>query len=320
MVLLDGHGSGGQVAGRDDNSGTGDNARLSAVFLASGRYTIEATTATAEATGAYRLVVAADFAPQSGDLPAAVTATVGLTAKHRFDYKPHDATVTVQSVSPEGLTATVAALHGSAVVDLTPDKAVTTTVTLAFTASGHTGTETITVTSYCAAGFRAGPDGTCQPLTPELDESCFQTLPEGRADTFGRQWRTVVTRDLYAQDCDSVSVAGRTAGYFRFDIPADETSRSSYGLQIDFMLPANAHPMSWSPKACTSSSTAPVSRYSIRWPLGVRDPTRRSHVRRHDRHPIRTRASDMASHRPGRRRLPARTTRPILRDPAADGR
>ncbi len=267
VVLLDGHGSGGQVAGRDDNSGTGDNARLSEVFLASGRYTIEATTATAEATGGYRLMVAADFAPQSDDLPATVTATVGLTAKHRFDYRPHDATVTVQSVSPQGLTAAVTALHGSAVVDLTPDKALTTTVTLAFTASGHTGTETITVTSYCQTGYRASPDGTCQPLTPELDESCFQTLPEGRTDTFGRQWRNVVTRDLYAQDCDSVSVTGKTAGYFRFDIPADETSRSSYGLQIDFMLPANAHPIGIALRPGPRAVLPELS--VIVWPLGT---------------------------------------------------
>ena len=117
-----------------------------------------------------------------------MTATVGLTAKHRFDYRPHDATVTVQSVSPEGLTAAVTALHGSAVVDLTPDKALTTTVTLAFTASRHTSTDTITVTSYCAAGFRASPDGTCQALSQELDDACIQDIPAENA--WGSRIRT----------------------------------------------------------------------------------------------------------------------------------
>ncbi|WP_419554929.1 hypothetical protein [Candidatus Poriferisodalis sp.] len=74
VVLLDGHVSGGQALRGDDNSGTGDKARLSEVLLAAGRYTIEATAAAGD-TGGYRLVVAVDFALHSDELPAAVTAS-----------------------------------------------------------------------------------------------------------------------------------------------------------------------------------------------------------------------------------------------------
>ncbi|WP_419853862.1 hypothetical protein [Candidatus Poriferisodalis sp.] len=263
LLLLDGHGSGGAVL-HSHNNLHGDATQLDGIRLTAGTYTVEATTALSNSTGGYRLTVEGDFAVQSDDLPATLTATVGQTSRVEIDYAPSDAAVTVQSVSPRGLNAAVSAGDGSVDVDVTPDKALTTTITLAFTASGHTSTDTITVTSYCQTGSRPGPDGTCQPLTPTLDAGCFASMPNGR--DLGRRWRRVVTRELYVQDCDSVSVAGRTAGYFLFDIPAEETSRSSYGLQIDFMLPPNAHPIGTvnrpGPRAVLPQLSVVV------WPLG----------------------------------------------------
>ena len=175
LLLLDGHGSGGEVL-ESHNNLRGDATELDEVYLAAGDYTVEATTALSNATGGYRIDIDGDFAAQSDELPATVTAAVGLTAKHRFDYLPQDATVSVQSVSPVGLSASVTAAHGSAVVELTPDKARTSTVTVAFTASGHTSTHRITVTGYCQTGYRASPDGTCLPLTTTLDESCMSDI------------------------------------------------------------------------------------------------------------------------------------------------
>ena len=264
LLLLSGHGSGGTVL-HSHNNPHGNATGLDDIYLTAGDYTAEATTALPNSIGGYRIAIAADFAVQSDDLPAAADATVGRVSSVEINYRPADATVAVQSVTPRELAATVTASNGTAEVKLTPRKARTITVTLAFTASGHTSTDTITVTAYCQTGYRPSPDGTCQPLMPELDESCFQNLPSGRE--FGRQWRKVVTRDLYMQDCDSVSASGKTAGYFRFEIPADETSRSTYGLQIDFMLPANATPIGIVPRP-GPRPVLPELSVNV-WPLGA---------------------------------------------------
>ena len=242
LLLLGGNGSGGAVL-HSHNNLSGDATQLGDVYLAAGDYTIEATTALPDATGGYRIAVEGDFAVQSDELPAAVTATVGQTAKARFDYLPHDATVTVQSVSPQGLTASVTALHGSAAVDLTPDKATTTTVTLAFTASGHTSTQKVTVNASCAAGYRALQDGACQPLAPELDESCFQSFSRGRTNSFGRQWRETVVARVYENQCASVSRTGRVAAYYVFSVPSDATSRATYEVELDLYVRVDEPPI-----------------------------------------------------------------------------
>ena len=242
LLLLGGHGSGGTVL-HSHNNLRGDATQLDDVYLTAGDYTIEATTALPDATGGYRVAVEGDFAVQSDELPATVTATVGQTARARFDYLPHDAAVTVRSVSPQGLTASVTALHGSAAVDLTPDKATTTTVTLAFTASGHTSTQTVTVTSSCQTGFRASPEGTCVPLAPELDESCFQSFSGGRTNSFGRQWRETVVARVYESQCASVSRTGRVAAYYVFSVPSEATSRATYEVELDLYVRVDEPPI-----------------------------------------------------------------------------
>ncbi|MYA83174.1 MAG: hypothetical protein F4155_07890 [Acidimicrobiales bacterium] len=240
LLLLKGHGSGG-TALHSHNNLRGDATKLDDVILTAGDYTIEVTTALPDAAGGYRLRAEADFAVQSDELPDTVTATVGQTAKHRFDYLPYDATVTVQSINPVGLTASVTALHGSAAVDLKPDKARTTAITLAFTASGHTSTQQIVVNATCAPGYRPLQDGTCQPLTPTLDESCFASLPNGRG--FGRRWGETVVAHIYQNQCDSASKAGRLAEYYRFSVSSDVTSRSTYEIEFDLYVRVDEPPI-----------------------------------------------------------------------------
>ncbi|WP_420624131.1 hypothetical protein [Candidatus Poriferisodalis sp.] len=105
-----------------------------------------------------------------------MTATVRQASRVRFEYLPADATVTVGPISHEGLAASVTALYGSAAVDLTPDKARTSTVAVAFTASEHVSTGQITVTAGCQTGYRSSPDGTCQALSQELPDSFNRRL------------------------------------------------------------------------------------------------------------------------------------------------
>ena len=240
LQLLRGHGSDGAVL-HSHNNLVGDATRLDDIYLAAGDYTVETTTALPNSTGGYRVTVEGDFAVQSDGLPLTVTATVDQTASASFDYRPIEATVTVQSVSPEGLEATVAGSGLRAALALTPDKARITTVTLAFTASGHTSTKTVTVTSYCQTGFRPSPDGTCQPLTPQLGTSCFQTISDGR--TWGkRRGATVTLESLFGGACASVSISGKTAKYQAFDVLGSTTSRSSYDVTIELETTRDAQP------------------------------------------------------------------------------
>ena len=81
LILLEGHsGDGtGAVLGRDDDSGTGRNSRLSGVELAPGDYTVEATTDKYLRTGDYDLTI--DAAPGAG---AACTGDLGILAAGRY--------------------------------------------------------------------------------------------------------------------------------------------------------------------------------------------------------------------------------------------
>ncbi|MDE2894439.1 MAG: hypothetical protein OXN87_03455, partial [Chloroflexota bacterium] len=81
LILLKGHsGDGtGTVAGRDDDSGTGTNSRLSSIKLAPGDYSVEATTDKYRRTGDYDLTI--DAAPGAG---AACTGDLGILAAGRY--------------------------------------------------------------------------------------------------------------------------------------------------------------------------------------------------------------------------------------------
>ncbi|MYA82340.1 MAG: hypothetical protein F4021_06990 [Acidimicrobiales bacterium] len=81
LILLKGHsGDGtGAVLGRDDDSGTDRNSRLSGVELAPGDYTVEATTDKYLRTGDYDLTI--DAVPGAG---AACTGALGILAAGRY--------------------------------------------------------------------------------------------------------------------------------------------------------------------------------------------------------------------------------------------
>ena len=83
LLLLAGHGSGGEVLDSHNNL-RGDATELDDLYLTAGDYTVEATTALSNATGGYRIAIEGDFAAQSDELPATVTAAVSLTAKQPF--------------------------------------------------------------------------------------------------------------------------------------------------------------------------------------------------------------------------------------------
>ena len=221
--------------GSHNNTG-GDATELDGVFLAAGDYTVEATTALSRAVGGYRITIEGDFAVRSPNLAAAVTATVGQPETVRFAYQPAAATVSVQSVTPAGLEAAINGTDGLAALSLTPDKARISSVTVAFTASGHASTRQITVTSYCQTGYRPSPDGTCRPLTPTLDQSCFQSLSQGR-DEWGKRWEEIDLGQLFSSVCASVSVADRNGCFFVFEVPAGGTSRSTFDTTLQFHLP-----------------------------------------------------------------------------------
>lgn len=168
-LLLEGHSTDGQgtVLGRNDDRdlGAGDrNSQLAAVGLAPGSYTIEATTGSSLATGDYDLTVtataggacitdlgtlAANRYPASG----AVTAAVGCVSAHAgaAGSRPHARWHTFTLAAPAWVDIDLAKAAGSG---LDPYVLV------------HEGTD-------------VSADGTCQPLTPELDQACLQLMTEG---------------------------------------------------------------------------------------------------------------------------------------------
>ena len=177
---------------------------------------------------------------QSDNLPAVITAFVGQTTSVHFAHQPAAATVWVQSITPAGLDAAIATDGGLATFDVTPDKARTTIVTLAFTASGHTSTRQITVNTTCAPGNRPLQDGTCIPLPVSFPTGC------DRVDLGGREWARRRYDDtwsrVFASQCDSVSLTGRHAAFYHFVVPAGSTARSSHEMQVDIAMPVGARP------------------------------------------------------------------------------
>ena len=220
LLLLYRHGSGGTERARDDNSGTSANAQLADLFLAAGTYTIEATTATAGATGGYRLSIDADFAARAPDQPARTLATVGQQITRTWNYLPAAATATVQSVTPEGLAASIISDNGFSTLTATATHAGDYTVTVAYTASGHTHTKTTVIDADCPPRHVQTHTRTCTPLATALPTVCTVTaLHDGRI--WGRRQESG-TFNLYGTDapaaCTALSHDGR-ASYYSFTLP-----------------------------------------------------------------------------------------------------
>ena len=220
LLVLYGHGSGGVERARDDNSGTGDDALLTGLFLAAGNYTIEATTATAGDAGTYRLSIDADFAVQAPDQPARADARVGQAVARTWGYLPVAATVSVQSVTPSGLEATITADQGHATLTAVATHAGDYTVTVAYTASGHTSTIATTVKILCPPRHVATTSRTCTPLAAALPSGCAVTSLN--TDGYWGLNAVVERYSVYSTaapaECDSLSESG-AAAYYRFTVP-----------------------------------------------------------------------------------------------------
>ncbi|WP_419839548.1 phospholipase A2 [Candidatus Poriferisodalis sp.] len=237
LVVLYGHGSGGVERIRDDDSGGDGDARVSDVLLAAGRYTIEATTASNTAQGAYRLRVQGDFAVRAPDQPVrplVIDARVGQPITRTWAHQPATAAVTVQSVSPEGLDASIVSDDGQATLTASPALAGEYTVTVAYTASGHTSTQTTIIDADCPPRHIETKTRTCIPIATALPTGCTPTaLHDGRI--WGRKlWGT--TFGSYSssalEQCMSLSQDGR-ALYHSFSIPR----RLPVSFRLDALKP-----------------------------------------------------------------------------------
>lgn len=221
VLVLYGHGSGGAERARDDNSGNGDNAQLTDLFLASGKYTIEATTATAGDSGRYLLGVEADFAARAPEQPARIDdAKVGQAIARTWTYLPAGATAAVQSITPYGLAAKVISDQGNATLTATASRAGDYTVTVAYTASGHTSTIATTVEVSCPPWHVTITTPTCTPLATALPAGCAVTSLNTNgywgANTAVARYSGYSTKA--PAGCDSLSESG-AAAYFRFTVP-----------------------------------------------------------------------------------------------------
>ena len=181
LLLLYGHGSGGVERIRDDDSGGDGDARAADVLLAAGRYTIEATTASNGAVGAYRLRIGGDFDVRAPDQPVRPRATVGQQIARTWAHQPPTAKVTLQSVAPDGLDASIVSDDGLATLIASPARPGDYTVTVAYTASGHTSTRTTIIDADCPPRHIETQTRTCTPRATALPAGCTPTaLHDGR--------------------------------------------------------------------------------------------------------------------------------------------
>ena len=220
LVVLYGHGSGGVERIRDDDSGGDGDARAADVLLAAGRYTIEATTTSNGAKGTYRLRVQGDFDVRAPDQPVRPRATVGQQIARTWAHQPPTAKVTLQSVAPDGLDASIVSDDGLATLTASPARPGDYTVTVAYTASGHTSTRTTIIDADCPPRHIETQTRTCTPRATALPAGCTPTaLHDGRI--WGRR-KESGTFDRYAGSapaaCTSLTQSDKAA-YYRFTLP-----------------------------------------------------------------------------------------------------
>ena len=174
MILLDGHGTAGDVNETDDDGGPGNDSRI-AKKLPAGDYTVEAATYRSAAAGRYRLKVSTAYdrtvkITGLADTASDGTGEVAVTAP--FTVEPANAACTA---SP----ATASVADGTDAADriltagITAPGSLKATVTCA--AVGHAAAkQTVTLAASLAAGVttvgaRAVDGGECKTLTPAPD-------------------------------------------------------------------------------------------------------------------------------------------------------
>ena len=187
VVLYRGHdAAAAAVLRRDDNSGPSSDPRLRGVRLAAGDYTVEATTAQAQATGGYRVTVSAAYVSPvriSGLADAAGAGTGAVTVTEPFTVTPAAAACTA---SPPA--ASVAAGSGRRrAVSVTLDRPGSLRVTVTCTAARRgpaaadlTLTHAGALTSI-AARITAGGECTATRAPRRFDAAYRCTI--GRANT-----------------------------------------------------------------------------------------------------------------------------------------
>ncbi len=174
MVLLDGHGTTGDVNASDDDGGPGTDSRI-AKKLPPGDYTVEAATYRSAATGRYRLKVSTVYdrtVKITGLADAASDGTGEVAVTAPFAVEPADAACTA---SP----ATASVADGTDAADRILTAGITApgslAVTVTCTAAGHAAAkQTVTLTASLAAGVttigaRAVDGGECKTLTSAPD-------------------------------------------------------------------------------------------------------------------------------------------------------
>ena len=168
VLLLNGYtpdGAGTRLA-HDDDSGPPDgrynaDSRIARRFLQPGMYTIEATTFGPRDQGTYRVTVSADYTPQitGTGQPAQLTGEVGETIRGSWTYEPASTTrLSVASIAPAGLSATVHGDEGNASLVATATRADEYTVTVAYANGDRTITQETAVTAVVV-------DRSCPPST-----------------------------------------------------------------------------------------------------------------------------------------------------------
>ena len=221
LFLLEGHGPDGTLVDYDDNGGTGRNSRLVNHRLKAGDYTITASTFNREVTGEFR-VAALGVSGLKSHYRAYAGVDASFTAS--FQYRPRAAAPRVASVTPSGLTLTLADLSGNVGISGTPSRIGTYSVTLEFAQGTQTHTRTFTVTAGCSPNSEPHIDGSgaCTPT---------RLVPPGcrvaSLDRAGRDWWGHVSAEAdysaYGSGarsaCRSLSGSGK-AVYYSFTVPA----------------------------------------------------------------------------------------------------
>ena len=189
---------------------------------AQGEYTIEATTALSNATGNYRLTVRVEQDPRISDLPTAVDAHAGFARKLRFSYQPTTASVTAVTPDASRLRTAVVAVHGTAALEITPQRTGTITLPVTVTHAGRTSTHNIAIDTTCPPMHVRSSGGTCTPQDTYLAADCVPTPLHG-ARFWGRLEQAGHYRDYAAvttRNCASLTHTGR-AKFYRFTLRHD---------------------------------------------------------------------------------------------------
>ena len=244
LVLLQGHqpAGGGKALGRNDDVGPGagtyrTNSRLSAVKLAPGLYTIEATSYSSRRTGSYDLAVSA---VTMHGLDTSMHVVAGNKTTFVFGYRPTDARITVDKHANAATTLSYAGGSGALTVTSPAAGAYTAKLNIAVPdgGSGHhpaapigiggttcaAGQAVVVGSSVCASasGYSLTITKTSGGSTATVPAGCVTDVPRGRWHLVTKAWPT-------SADCVVPHPNGnRPAQFFAFrvyDTTADVTIR-----------------------------------------------------------------------------------------------